>query len=189
MLEEKKKRKRGKQTYLPSSGPSSLRGKEPSHHTTPLPSCHTTFAMPSNLRGGNNSYQKDQSYDASLPSIDKYADELRDNLEELLTLLLPRTSLLTAPPVKPPKGAKKSGMLKDLNDNNIIEGGRTQRGAYAVALKDATTSLNAYHTAFAAFILSQLFYSAVLATTATKKVEQSEPLRMHCDYLSAELDN
>ena len=79
--------------------------------------------------------------------------------------------------------------IKKKNNNNIIEGGRTRRGAHAVAVKNATTSLNAYHTAFAAFIPSQLFYSAVLATMATKKLKHSEPLRMHCDYLPAEPDN
>ena len=91
--------------------------------------------------------------------------------------------------MKPLRGAKKTGMLKDMNNHNIIERGRTQRDAHAVALKDATTSLNAYYTAFAAFILSWLFYSAVLATIATKKVEQLKTLRMHCDYLPAEPDN
>ena len=134
-VRRKEKEKKRQQTYLPSPGPSSLGGEEPSHLTMPLSSCYTmlvslpshctTSATPSNLGGDNNFYQKDQSYDASLPNIDKYADELGDNLEESLTLSLLRTSLLTAPPVKPPKEAKKSGMLKDLNDNNIIEGVRT----------------------------------------------------------------
>ena len=85
--------------------------------------------MPSNLRGNDSFYQRDQSHNASLPNIDKYGDELRDNLKEPLTLLPPTISLLTAPLVKPlikpSRGAKKSGMLKDMNDYNIIEGGRT----------------------------------------------------------------
>ena len=105
----------------------------------------------------------------------------------LTTLLL--TALLVRSLIESSRRAKKSGMLKNINDRNIIERSKTQRGVYAVALKDATTSLNAYHTAFATFILSQLFYSAILAIMATKKVKQPEPLRMHCNYLPLEPNN